>query len=89
MQLLAFDHAFNLIDEACNMSRHDFVSKFLQEIPIVIVLLYCLSFHASKSSLLLFIISLSKKCMMELRKSINTLFTNLIRHDLARVRKTC
>ena len=31
---------------------------------------------------------LSKKCI-ELMKSINTLFTNLVRHDLARERKIC
>ena len=37
---------------------------------------------------LLFIINLlSKKCMAELMKSINTSFTNLIRRDLACERK--
>ena len=41
-------------------------------------------------NLLLFIINmLSRKCMMELMQSIDTLFTNLIRRDLARVRKLC
>ena len=49
MQLLVLDHGLNLIDEACNMSRHYFVSKCLQEISIIIILVSCLSFHASKS----------------------------------------
>ena len=41
-------------------------------------------------NLLLYIINLlSKKCMMESMKSINTLFTNLIRHDLACAKKIC
>ena len=39
----------NLIDEACNMSRHYFVSKFLKEKSIIIVLISCLSFYASRS----------------------------------------
>ena len=44
VQLLVSDHGFNLIDEACNMSRHYFVSKFLQEISIIINSISCLSF---------------------------------------------
>ena len=51
MQLLVSDYGLNLIDEACNMSRHYFVSKLLQEISIIIILLSYSSFHASKSSL--------------------------------------
>ena len=88
-QLLAIDHGLSLIEEACNMSRHYFVSKFLQEMSIIIILLSCLSFHDSNLlNWLLFIINLlSKKCMIELMKSINNSFTNVIRHDLVRVRK--
>ena len=48
MQILVSDHDLNLTDEACNESRHYFVSKFLQEISIIIILISCLSFHASK-----------------------------------------
>ena len=74
-----------------------FVSKSLQEISVIIILIFCLNFHASKCPyhqyLYLLLIYyqnnlLSKKCM-ELMKSINTAFTNLVRRDLAREIKIC
>ena len=37
----------------------------------------------------LFIVNLLSKKRMELMKSINTSFTNLVRRDLARERKNC
>ena len=76
------------------MSHHSFVSKFLQEISIIIT---CFLFELATlkmpliCSYLLSIFSLVtlekfaliKKCMIELMKSINTLTANLLRCDLA------
>ena len=80
------------------MAQHSFGSKFLQEISITVILIFCSNFPVSKYSLLLLSIfnlfaieklwlksSLMKK--IELMKSVNTLITNLIKHDWARVRK--
>ena len=37
------NHSFNQIDITCNMSRYYFVSKSLQEISIIIILIFCLN----------------------------------------------
>ena len=61
----------------CSMLSHSFVSKFLQEISIIVILIFCLNFPSSKypSFALIyyqFSASVMKKCMTELMKSINT-----------------
>ena len=73
------------------MSHHYFVNKFLQEISIIIILISYLNFHGSKSTrfAIIYYNLLSKKCVTDLIKSINTSFTNLIKRDLTRVRNIC
>ena len=41
--------SFNQIDITCNMSRYYFVSKSLQEISIIIILIFCLNIHVKLS----------------------------------------
>ena len=61
------------------MSRHSFVTKFLQEISLIIInLIFCLNSYVYELI-----------CTMEFMKSNNTSITNLLRRDLALARKSC
>ena len=91
MQLLVSGYGLNNINS--------FGKFFLQEIAIIVILIFCWTSQPKNVlNLLLFIINfqpryswnvLIKKCVRELMKSINTLISNLIKCDLARVRKSC
>ena len=70
------------------MLRHSFVSKFLKEVSIIVILIFCLKISTSKMSLicsyLLSIYSFATLetlglIMVELIKSITTSITNLLR----------
>ena len=81
------------------MLRHSFVSKFLKEVSIIVILIFCLKISTSKMSLIcsyllsiysfatLETLGLIKKIMVELIKSITTSITNLLRRYLIHVRK--
>ena len=71
------------------MSRHSFGSELLQEISIIVILIFCLNLISSCLLSILDLVTIEKKCMGELTKSINTLIINLIKCDLARVKKRC
>ena len=73
------------------MLRHSFVRKFLQEISIIVILILCLKFPISKCPwfVLIYYRFLS---WLKVYDGINkfyrhTSITNLIRVDLARIRK--
>ena len=83
------------------MSCHSFVSRFLREISIILILIFYLNFPTSDvlDLLLLSIFSLAtlekfvfvKKVYdrINIMKSIYTSIVNLTKRDLARVRKIC